>query len=178
MPSGIKPPCPLSPELAGRLFTTRSTGATLQTVITTQPFQEARIIRMCAQPLLLCCFSSQIHLQMSVTAGLCVEKLVIMGTRLVLEADSGVSRSLPGRPCLHPQPPSLWWVQHTPEPSEAREFVQGFLQKGSSLTKPWLPRSGCWLWPCSCSDSNFCMQGTASQDITFILLSWMAHLPL
>ena len=80
---------------------------------------------------------------MSVTAGLCVEKLVIMGTRLVLEADNGVSCQLPGRPWLHPQPPSLRRVQHTPEPSEAREFVQGFLQKGSSLTNAWLPRSGC-----------------------------------
>ena len=56
---------------------------------------------------------------MSVNAGLCMEKLVIVGARLVLEADNSVSRPLPGRPWLHPQPPSLRRVQHTPEPSEA-----------------------------------------------------------
>lgn len=79
-PQRLNPPCPLSPELAGKLYHSQH-GGNPANCHTMQPFQEARIIRMCGQPLLLCCFSSQIHLQMSVTAGLCVEKLVIMGTR-------------------------------------------------------------------------------------------------
>lgn len=92
-------------------------------------------------------------------------------------SDSGVSPLTAGPPLPSSTQPSLWWGPCTPEPSEAREFVQGFLQKGL-LNKAMASRGGCWLWPCSCSDSNFCMQGTASsQDITFILLSRLAHLP-